>query len=577
MKTKSLTLLAALSVFYINQIVAQPPGSNIITIAVTFNTTPVSASSAFADLKYNKLGVYNYEMDDRSPGMRDVFAFFNGGTAPVNGVTYPGKTFTDGCGNVVKWRAAVATNARLQSDNSDWANYNNCLNWAEMANLVNNNWMIENHGFYHNKTGTYANGENTSKNINDNTIYIKDRLLEQGVQYIPRIFVVPNNDAGYVPAAQALGYMAAVSQQSLDGYPIYPQYVDNTSSISDLPQTFAMYNRGFKDGWDAGSVGYYQGIIDNYFLSGMSAANKKIWRFAGHYFSDTDFARFISLMNYLETKSADRVWITTLQEFLEYRETKAAVVKTETLSGNTLTITLDISSLPAKNRFRDMSVLINSGATINTVTVTGADASSFNAATGLINVFEKQSESIVTLPVTLDKFTALRNNAAVDIKWTASVSGTANFAVERSTNGNDFSELSVVKSSSTSGAQSYTYKDVQPAEGNNPYRLKILEAGAAVRYSPVVVVRFSTLDKTMIYPNPVKGRMLTIDLSQPIKGVVDLWLTNTTGAVVHQQKIQVFNQRQLKINLPQSVPAGTYILEVSGGQGVKESVMIVCL
>jgi hypothetical protein len=118
---------------------------------------------------------------------------------------------------------------------------------------------------------------------------------------------------------------------------------------------------------------------------------------------------------------------------------------------------------------------------------------------------------------------------------------------------------------------------VQPAEGNNPYRLKILEAGAAVRYSPVVVVRFSTLDKTMIYPNPVKGRMLTIDLSQPIKGVVDLWLTNTTGAVVHQQKIQVFNQRQLKINLPQSVPAGTYILEVSGGQGVKESVMIVCL
>jgi hypothetical protein len=377
--------------FNFNYLCAQNPGSpNVIKVIISFNGNPGTATSAFADLKYNKLGVYNYEMDDRSPGMRDVFAFFNGGTAPVNGVTYPGKTFTDGCGNVVKWRAAVATNARLQSDNSDWANYNNCLNWAEMANLVNNNWMIENHGFYHNKTGTFANGNNINKNINENTAYIENRLLEQGVQFTPRIMVVPNNDTGYVTQAEALGYMAAVSQQSLDAYPIYPQYINNTLSVAGLPQGFAMYNRGLQDMWGDSSVLYYQGIVDKNFLNGMSAANKKMWRFAGHYFSDTDFARFISLMNYLETQAADRVWMTTLQEFLEYRETKAAVVKTETLSGNTLTISLDITSVPAKNLFRDMSLLINSDATINTVTVTGADASSFNAATGLINVFEKK-------------------------------------------------------------------------------------------------------------------------------------------------------------------------------------------
>jgi hypothetical protein len=116
-----------------------------------------------------------------------------------------------------------------------------------------------------------------------------------------------------------------------------------------------------------------------------------------------------------------------------------------------------------------------------------------------------------------------------------------------------------------------------PAEGNNSYRLKMVEAGSAARYSPVVIVRFSVLDKTIIYPNPVKGRMLTIGLSKAITGWADLWLTNTTGSIIHQQKIQGLNQRQLKINLPQGVPAGTYILEIAGEKGVKESVMIVCL
>ncbi|MEJ7913173.1 MAG: T9SS type A sorting domain-containing protein [Chitinophagaceae bacterium] len=576
MKMKLLPFCLLCCAFASPGILFAQASSNSITVAVTFSSNPSTASAAFTDLKYNKQGVFNYEMDDRSAGMRDVFAFFNGGTAPVNSISYPGKTFTDGCGNPIKWRAAVATNALLQSNNSDWVNYNNCLNWTEMANLVNNSWAIENHGFYHNKTGTYANGENTNKNINDNTTYIRERLQEQGVQYVPRVMVVPNNDAGYVPRAEALGYLAAASQGALDGYTIYPQSVDNTLSISSLPQGFAMYNRGLKDGWDAGTVGYYQGIINNNFLGGMSASNKKMWRFAGHYFSAPDFDKFVTLMNYLETEAADRVWMTTLQEFLEYRETKAMVVKTESISGNTLTITLDLSSLPANNRFRDMSLLVTANTSISSVVVTGADASSFNAATGLINVFEKQNAPLLSLPVILHGFSAQRNNNAVNLKWNASVSAATDFTVERSTNGIDFTATGTIRTTSA-GTQTHSFKDATPLEGNNSYRIKMHEEGQAPRYSAIVLVRFSALDKTVIYPNPLKGRTVSVTLAGSLVGVADLWVTNTSGSVVHQQKIQVGSGRQIKINLPSAIPPGTYILELAGGGNLKESMMIVCL
>ena len=150
--------------------------------------------------------------------------------------------------------------------------------------------------------------------------------------------------------------------------------------------------------------------------------------------------------------------------------------------------------------------------------------------------------------------------------------------MERSTNGTNFSEIGIIQvPSATVGVKAYDFKDTQPVEGNNSYRLKFLEVGSAARYSPVVVIRFSALDKTIIYPNPVRGRLITISLSKPITGTADIWLTNTTGAIMHQQKIQGFNQRQLKINLPQSVPAGTYILEINSAQGIKESIMIMCL
>jgi hypothetical protein len=449
-----------------------PPPSGDIVIEVNFATTPTVATSAFAPLKFNKQGVFNYELDDRSPQMRDIVAFFSGGVAPESGTNYPGKTFTDGCGNNIKWRAAIATNARLQSDNSDWVNFNSCLSWAEMASLINKDFMIENHGYYHNITGTFNNGTNQRKNINDNTIYIYQNLLAQGVQFRPRIVVVPNHDDFYATEGQHLKYLATTTQGALDGYTIYPDFVDQQLTITSFDNSYRLFNRSFKDAWDASAVTYYNGVV-NGFLSGMSSSTLKMWRLGGHYFDPlniNEWNSFVSTMNYLDTQATDRVWVTTLQEYMEYMEVKAKAIKVDSRVANKLTITISLANISEQNRFRDMSLNVTSDAAISSVVVTGADSSSYNASTKLINVFKKKTtgfhdpslETDLAAPTLTIDYTS---GDRVNLNWTA-ITNAENYVLERATNSTFTTALTTVYTgpnltflnTGLSGGTSYFYR-----------------------------------------------------------------------------------------------------------------------
>ncbi len=551
---------------------------NFVTIEVNFASAPGSATSTIADLKYNKQGVFNYEIDDRGSSFRDVFAFFHGGFAPVNGVYYSGKSYTDGAGNPVKWTAALASNARVQSNNLDYVTYNNSPSWAEMANYMKYDFMIENHGYFHNKFGTYSNGNNTWKNIDDNTKYIRDSLAVYGVHFTTRVLVVPNGDGGYVQPADGLRYLAAVAQAPLDGYSIYPQWVDGPLSISSLPNGFLLLNRGLTDSWSQGNIDWYRTVITDRFISGMSPSNKKMWRFAGHYFSDAAaFQSFVSLMEELETQSADRVWMTTLQEFLEYLETKRLVVKSEQLSGNKLTIRLDLSAVPDVNRFRDLSLLVNANTPITSVTVAGADRMTYNPSTGLINIFKRSSGSVpmVVLPLSLEQFSAAKDGNASVVSWSASFDQATNFVIERSTDGNNFSEIGSHNAPVRSnGVQNFSYRDANPASGKNYYRLKYSQAGQADKHSQVVVLQFGSKEKMSLYPNPAKGDLVNLEFAKPISGNMELTFVNANGMVVQKTSIPGSRRTKFEVKLDQKLAPGTYLLEVKYGS-VKESAKFV--
>jgi hypothetical protein len=82
----------------------------------------------------------------------------------------------------------------------------------------------------------------------------------------------------------------------------------------------------------------------------------KIYRTATH-FGAVDWGRMQDFFNYIKSKGDD-IWVTTLQEFLEYQEIKRIVGPTKTISttGNQTVITFSFDSVPEKNRWRDMTL-----------------------------------------------------------------------------------------------------------------------------------------------------------------------------------------------------------------------------
>src|SRR5215218_3743818 len=370
--------------------------SQVVTVTVNFATAPSTASSSFADLKYNKQSVFNLEVDDRQQRSMSVLAYLNGGIAPEDGQSYPGKNFSDGCGNNVKYRAAVAVNAKLNSYDKD-AEEGGQLTWPQLKQLFQANFMIENHGYYHNKDGQYTtNSFNEYKNINENTKYINTKLGALGTWFKTRVWVTPNNDQGYNPYADKLAYLAATSQNVTDGYPPHPvnlySNTDHLADVSTLSTGFNVFLRDFTDQWnDSNAINSFKTYITGLKNSSSSTVHK-LWRLGTHCYTGDQpfFPNFKKFIDYVETTANNTIWVTTLQEFLEYLEVKRKVSKTEVLKGKVLTITLNLSGVPVDNLFRDLSLIVSGNTPISSVSVSGADRYTSNNSTGLINIFKKK-------------------------------------------------------------------------------------------------------------------------------------------------------------------------------------------
>ena len=123
------------------------------------------------------------------------------------------------------------------------------------------------------------------------------------------------------------------------------------------------------------------------------------------------------------------------------------------------------------------------------------------------------------LPVTLMRFDARKSEAITLLAWQTSVeTNSSYFEIQRSTKNLEWEKIGVVVASGESGAvKSYTYTDTQPNNGDNLYRLKMVDADATFAYSKIVSVHFESA-RISVYPNPVVDKLLIQD-SQAIKAL----------------------------------------------------------
>jgi len=179
------------------------------------------------------------------------------------------------------------------------------------------------------------------------------------------------------------------------------------------------------------------------------------------------------------------------------------------------------------------------------------------------------------LPVKLTDFSVTLNsvNKTVDIKWIASTDEPTEFTLERSGNGNLFARINTTtRTNATTGLETFSFRDLHPLTGRSYYRLKYSEAGKPALYSRTIPVNLGSKGTFVIYPNPVKGGMINIELLKSFTGHVQIRLLNSAGAVVTSLTREANKESQFQLSRA-GLPAGSYILEITTGDS-KQSQLI---
>ncbi len=143
------------------------------------------------------------------------------------------------------------------------------------------------------------------------------------------------------------------------------------------------------------------------------------------------------------------------------------------------------------------------------------------------------------LPVNLSSFTGDIKNCVVDLNWVAQLqSNFKNYEVQTSADGLHFQTVSIISGKTQGVDQQFSYQDLNPKQGGNFYRLKMIDIDGKIAYSKIVSLN-STCNKNVVstYPNPVHG-ILTVNIPDSPNGLTIARLYNSSGKLVYSGTLQ---------------------------------------
>lgn len=182
------------------------------------------------------------------------------------------------------------------------------------------------------------------------------------------------------------------------------------------------------------------------------------------------------------------------------------------------------------------------------------------------------------LPIsTINVFAFAKGKNAI-VNWTITgVEDGLKSLVQHSINGVDFTDVYTEQLIGAS-AKKYIFTDVNAANGSNYYRIKLINKKGEVEYSKVVMVAISDNNKDnnkiIIYPNPVAGNKISINMADLVTGSYRLSVVNTLGEKIIVKQINHTVGNTEGITLDKKLPAGNYILDIINKEGVHTSCSI---
>jgi hypothetical protein len=200
-----------------------------------------------------------------------------------------------------------------------------------------------------------------------------------------------------------------------------------------------------------------------------------------------------------------------------------------------------------------------------------------NAATLGNNRFEIVMRNNNALPATFLSVTAAQKNAGIEVSWTtANETNMSNYEVEESTDGNNFSKAtSVAANNATTNV--YNWLDASIINGDNYYRIKAVEKNGTTKYSNVVKVKIGGKGAGFtVYPNPVKGGVVSLQMSNVEKGIYTVKIYNNIGQELAAKAINHNGGSATQtIDLGKGIASGSYNMQITNGTTVITKTVIV--
>jgi choice-of-anchor A domain-containing protein len=168
------------------------------------------------------------------------------------------------------------------------------------------------------------------------------------------------------------------------------------------------------------------------------------------------------------------------------------------------------------------------------------------------------------LPVTLSQFDATAEKNTVTLNWTTTTeTGSSRFDIQHSRNGKTWEPIgTIVAHGESKDVQYYRFTHFLPANGQNFYRLKMIDLDETFTYSRIRNVEVEAREILAVFPNPVSERILLTDYTN----VSQITLTDLSGRKVYQT-----NKIEASGIDCQSFEPGRYVVTIARTSGVVDS------
>ncbi len=178
------------------------------------------------------------------------------------------------------------------------------------------------------------------------------------------------------------------------------------------------------------------------------------------------------------------------------------------------------------------------------------------------------------LPVELTDFEATPHLTGVQLDWiTETERNNDYFVVEHSVDGVNFLDIKTITGTGTTNERNtYAYMHTNPVEGNNYYRLRIVDFDSKETFSEIVTAKFSSkFEETTVFPQPASAEA-TIRLASPSNESGTMEVYDINGRLIHSNNIQLTEgENYLNLNCENWI-AGHYVIDIKGKRIGEETI-----